>query len=612
MYGYHGKFLKVDLTENHISELPLDEEDLKKFIGGTSLSAKLIYDQVKKGLDPLSPESPLVFSTGPLTATSFPMVSRYAVSGISPLTGYWGEATSGGEFPFRLKESGYEGIIITGKANKPVYLHIDNGKAQIQEAAKLWGKDIYKTQQMIAEEINEKRMSVACIGPAGEKQIRYASVMNDQGRAAGRCGLGAVMGSKNLKAVVAVGNKRPDPADRAKLTELSKQANNIIRASMLTLAYREYGTMMYTDMGMILGDVPAKYFTKNVFPVEQVTSQTIRQNYSMGNYACLGCPIGCGREIKNFRKGIDSVDGPEYETLVAFGPLCMNFDLDSILYANHLCNANGLDTISAGVSIAYALYLAEQGVLNKKKAGLDLKWGDGKTVVKLLEMIIKQKGIGKMLSEGTLQMARELGRDEGEAAQVKGMEMPMHEGRAFHGLAVSYATGPRGACHLKGDYYTVDIGGGVPELGVGSTGNRLSSADTGERAAKFQSVKDLYDSLTLCKFSPAPLSLIGQALGAVTGWEYSPNDLLTAGDRSMTIKRAISNKLGLKRKDDKLPKICLQALKEGSTAGKTPDMNLLLKDYYQYRGWDWDTGRPTEQKLNDLGLGWIAEDFYKK
>ena len=610
MYGYHGKFLKVDLTDNRISEMPLAEDDLKKFIGGATLSARLIYDHVKKGLDPLSPESPLIFATGPLTATSFPMVSRYAVCGISPLTGYWGEATSGGEFPFRLKGSGYDGIFITGRANKPVYLHVDNGTARIRDAAKLWGKDIYETQKMIAQEVKNKGLSTACIGPAGERQIRYAAIMNDQGRAAGRCGMGALMGSKNLKAVVAGGNKRPDPADRSKLAELSKQANTLIRNNAMTFAYREYGTMMYTDMGMILSDVPAKYFTKNVFPVERVTSQKVRQTYLVENYACLGCPIGCGREVKNFRPGFDSVDGPEYETLAAFGPLCMNFDLDSIVYANHLCNANGLDTISAGVSIAYALYLAEQGVLTKKKAGIDLKWGDSKTIIQLLKMIINRKGIGKTLAEGTLRMARELGRDEGEAAQVKGMEMPMHEGRAFHGLAVSYATGPRGACHLKGDYYGVDIGGGVPDLGIITTGNRLSSVDTGERAAKFQSVKDLYDALTLCKFSPAPIPMIGQALGAITGWEYSPNDLLTAGDRSMNIKRAISNKLGLKRKDDKLPKICLQAHTEGSTAGKKPDMDLLLKDYYQYRQWDWNTGRPTEKKLNELDLGWIAKDLY--
>jgi aldehyde:ferredoxin oxidoreductase len=611
MNGYHGKFLEVDLTGNRITEMPLVEDDLKKFIGGATLSAKLIYNHVKKGMDPLSPESPLIFSTGPLTATSFPMVSRYAVCGISPLTGFWGEATSGGEFPFRLKGSGYDGIFITGRAAKPVYLQVENGTAQIKDAAALWGKDIYETQRMISEELKTKGLSTACIGPAGERQIRYSNIMNDAGRAAGRCGLGALMGSKNLKAVVAAGNKKPDPANRSKLTELSREAGTLIRNGMLTLAYREYGTMMYTDMGMILGDVPAKYFTKSVFPVEKVTGQAMRQAYTMGNYACLGCPIGCGREVKNFRPGLESVDGPEYETLAAFGPLCMNFDLDSIIYANHLCNANGLDTISAGVSIAYALYLAEQKVLTKKKTGLDLQWGDNKVIIQLLKMIINRRGIGKMLAEGTLRMARELGRDEGEAAQVKGMEMPMHEGRAFHGLAASYATGPRGACHLKGDYYGVDIGGGVPELGIMSTGNRLSSVDTGERAAKFQSVKDLYDALTLCKFSPVPVSMIGQALEAVTGWACDPNDLLTAGDRSITLKRAISNKLGLKRKDDKLPKICLQAHTEGSTAGKKPDMDLLLKDYYQYRGWDFKTGRPTEQKLKELELGWIAEDFYK-
>jgi aldehyde:ferredoxin oxidoreductase len=610
MYGYHGKFLEVDLTGNRISERPLQEEDLKLFIGGATLGARLVYDQVKKGMDPFAPESPLVFAAGPFTASSFPMVSRYAVCGISPLTGYWGEATSGGEFPFRLKGSGYDGIIITGRASKPVYLMVHNGEAQLKDATKLWGKDIYETQEMLKSQLQIQGLSTACIGPAGEKQLRYSCIMNDAGRAAGRCGLGAVMGSKNLKAVVVAGNKRPDPADRAKLTEASREATQVIRTGMLTLAYREYGTMMYTDMGMILGDVPAKYYTKQVFPVEKVTGQAVRQAYTVENYACLGCPIGCGREIKNFRPDLERVDGPEYETLAAFGPLCWNFDLDTIIYANHLCNANGLDTISAGVSIAYAFYLAEQKVLTKKKAGLDLKWGDGKAVITLLKMILNRRGIGKILAEGTLRMAREWGRDEGEAAQVKGMEIPMHDGRAFHGLAVSYATGPRGACHLKGDYYGVDLGGGVPELGVVSTGNRLSSADTGERAAKYQSIKDLYDALTLCKFSPVPITLIAKALTAITGWEYSPEDLLTAGNRSINLKRVISNKLGLKRKDDKLPKIVLMPPVEGSTAGTKPDMDLLLKDYYKYRKWDWNTGRPTKEALEETGLGWIIPDLY--
>ena len=241
-------------------------------------------------------------------------------------------------------------------------------RPEIREASKLWGKDIYKTQKMIAEEVKDKGASVACIGPAGERQIRYASVMNDEGRAAGRCGLGAVMGSQKSEGRGGRRQKKSGTGpSRSKLTELSKEANNIIRANMLTLAYREYGTMMYTDMGMILGDVPAKYFTKNVFPVDKVTSQTIRQNHSMGNYACLGCPIGFGREIKDFRTGLPSVDGPEYETLVAFGPLCMNFDLDSIIYANHLCNANGLDTISAGSPSPMPFIWPSKGCSTRKR-----------------------------------------------------------------------------------------------------------------------------------------------------------------------------------------------------------------------------------------------------
>ena len=335
----------------------------------------------------------------------------------------------------------------------------------------------------------------------------------------------------------------------------------------------------------------------------------LREKYPVENYACLGCPVGCGRVVKNFRKNLDTVDGPEYETAIAFGPLCMNFDLDSIIEANHLCNRYGMDTISAGVSIAYAMYLYEKKVLTKKKAGMEIKWGDAKTIVKLVKMIAEQKGIGKLLSQGTLRMAREFGRDEGEAAQIKGLEVPMHEGRAFHGLAISYATGPRGACHLKGDYYNVELGTAIPEYLI-LPGDRISSEGKAEGAAKYQSLKDLYDALTLCKFTSLTVTQICQMLSAITGWEVTPEELLEAGDRSVNIKRAISNKLGLTRKDDRLPKICLEVLNEGSTAGTLPDMDLLLKDYYSYRKWDWETGRPSKERLQELGMSQIADDLY--
>jgi aldehyde:ferredoxin oxidoreductase len=608
MNGYHGRFLDVNLETGTTEDLPVSEETLKKYIGGATLAAALIYDRVSKDLDPLSPQNPLVFSTGPLTGSPIPMVSRYVACGVSPLTGYWGEATSGGSFPFRLKGSGFDGIIFTGRSERPVYLYVKNGRAEIRDASQLWGKDSYETQRLIKEELGDDNVSVACIAAGGEKQIRYASIMNDEGRSAGRCGMGALMGSKNLKAVAAAGNSKPSIASPGDIQALAKQAVSAINGNMVSVAFREYGTLMYMDMGTMLGDVPAKYFTKTVFPVEKMTGEAFRQKYTIKNYACRGCPIGCGRLVKNFKPGLN-VDGPEYETAAAFGPLCMNTDLDSIVEANHLCNVHGLDTISAGVSIAYALYLYEQGVVDENTVGMKLEWGDSRAILKLVEMIVSQEGFGQILGQGTLAMARHFGRDEGEAAQVKGLELPMHDGRAFSGLAVSYATGPRGACHLKGDYYNVDLGNLVMEYMI-LPSDRFSADSKGESAAKFQSLKDLFDALTLCKFAPLTPTMICDILNGITGWDYTPDELMVAGDRSVNLKRAISSKRGLTREQDCLPEICLRPLDEGTTADLVPDMDKMLREYYAYRSWDWQTGRPTRQRLLDLGLTQAAEDLY--
>ena len=608
MKGYHGRFLEVDLSSQTTKDFPLSEDFCKKYIGGATMAAALIFDRIKPGTDPLSPENPIVMATGPFTGSSIPMVSRYAVAGISPLTGFWGEATSGGVFPFRLKGSGWDGLIISGKADTPVYLYLDGGKAEIRDATDIWGQDTYNTQKMVKETVGNNSVSVACIGPAGEKLIRYACIINDQGRAAGRCGMGALMGSKNLKAVVVSGNKKTEHANTKTLAELSKQAVKDIKGNLVSVAFREYGTLMYSDMAMVLGDAPVKYFSKSVFPVSKVTGQTLRQEYSVSNYACLGCPIGCGRAIKDFKPGLD-IDGPEYETAIAFGPLCMNTNFDSIIEANHLCNTYGIDTISAGVSIAYALYLYEKGVLDKDRVGFELKWGDGECILRLVQNIIDQEGIGTLLSKGTLNMARELGRDEGEAAQVKGLEMPMHEGRAFHGQAISYATNPRGACHLKGDYYNIDLGNMILEYMV-LPSDRMVSEGKGEPAAKFQSFKDLFDSLTLCKFSPVQPPQICDMLNAITGWEFSHEDLLAVGNRSINLKRAISNLQGVTRDHDKLPEICLVPLSEGTTDGVQPNMEVMLKEYYQYHGWDWESGKPAKDKLIELGLAQVADKLY--
>ena len=609
MYGYHGRFLEVDLTTRTTKDLSLSEDFLEQFIGGATLAAALVYDRVSPGMDPLGPDNPLVFATGPFTGTTIPMVSRYAVCGVSPYTGYWGEATSGGRFPFRLKGSGYDGLFIVGKADAPVYLYLDEGRAEIKDASEHWGKDSYQTQADIKAELDGDKISVACIGRAGEQMLGYACVINDAGLAAGRCGMGAVMGSKNLKAVAARGSLRPDSADPDKVKALAKEALDTINGNMVSLAFREYGTLMYTDMGMVLGDTPVRYFTRNVFPAGEVTGQSLRQAYVVENYACQGCPIGCGRKVKDFSSDLPVVDGPEYETAIAFGPLCLNTDWEPIIRANHLCNAHGIDTISAGVSIAYAFYLYDLGMLTKDQVGMELEWGDGQAVLKLVEMIIAQKGFGELLARGTLAMARELGRDEGEAAQVKGLEVPMHDGRAFQGLAVSYATSPRGACHLKGDYYNVELGGVIGEYAVMPM-ERLDPMGKGVMAAKYQSLKDIYDALTMCKFSPLMVGQICGVMKAITGWEFGPMDLLAAGDRSMNIKRAINIKLGVTREHDTLPEICRRPLEEGTTAGVEPALDMLLGDYYAHRGWDPETGKPTKEKLTELGLDNVAEDLY--
>ena len=610
MNGCYGKYLKIDLTTRQTEDVPISEADQNDFIGGATLAARLIYPFVKPGFDPLSPENPLVFAAGPFTGSNVPMVSRAAVCGISPATGLWGEATTGGKFPVRLKAVGYDAVMITGRADTSVYVTINDGTVEIKDAAHLWGKDIYETQALIKKE-SDARASAACIGAAGENGIHFATIMNDEGRAAGRCGMGALMGSKNLKALVVSGNQKARIANPAQLKSMIAEARDCIGSHGNTNAYKLYGTNFYLDLGMRLGDAPAKYFTKSVFPAAKLHGPAFRARYSMNNFACMGCPIGCGRVIKNFSDDIKQVDGPEYETVAAFGPLCMNFDIDSVVRANHLCNRHGMDTISAGVAIAFAMYLFEKGVLTRETAGMDIVWGDGGVVLSLVDLMIRQEGIGKLLSKGVKQMAAELGVDPEEAAHVKGLEIPMHDPRAYQGSALTYAVGPRGACHLKGSFYSLDAPGTEVGLDVGITfTDKNDPAQKGALSAKILWFCEIYNSLPLCQFSPMPASMIANALFFITGRSTGPMDLLTIGERSLNLKRAINNLLGVTRKDDKLPAIASRPLQEGATAGMEPDMDRMLREFYATCQWDWETGMPSQSRLNEAGLGWVAADLY--
>ena len=605
MNGYHGRYMDIDLENRKIQDLSLEENFYKKFIGGSTAAAALVFDRVHKGMDPLSPKNPLVMAVGPFTGTTIPMVSRFAVAGISPLTGYWGEATSGGKFPFRLKGSGFDGLIVTGKADKPVYIHMKEGRAEVKDAVHLWGKDIYETQKILKAELGEK-ISIACIGKAGENQVAYSCVMNDEGRAAGRCGFGALMGSKNLKAVVCEGKQKADVVSSEAISALNKAAIPALKGNPIALALHEFGTAMYTTAGMALGDVPSHYFTKSVFPAEKIDGLAMRTKYDVSSYSCQGCVVGCGRIVKDVAPDLPKVDGPEYETMASLGPMCGSFDLESIIRANHLCNMHGIDTISAGVSIAYAMYLFEKGVIDEAKTGLALKWGNESAILKLLEMIVNKEGFGELVGRGTLAMARELGRDEGEAAQVKGLEIPMHDPRAFAGQALCYATGPRGACHLKGDYLMVEAGIPIEEYGI-IPGDRFATDRAKvESAAKLQAYKELFNSLAMCIMAPAPPSLVCGYLNAITGWDMTPETLLQTGMRSLAIKRAVSNKMGLDASQDKLPAIVTTAITEGATSGVTFPIEEMVQAYYEIMEWDPATGKPRKEKLMELGLENIA------
>ncbi|MEM4675315.1 MAG: aldehyde ferredoxin oxidoreductase C-terminal domain-containing protein, partial [Nitrososphaerota archaeon] len=447
---------------------------------------------------------------------------------------------------------------------------------------------------------------VACIGIGGENKVKYASIMNDEGRAAGRCGLGAVMGAKKLKAVAAVGSARAEIANEDMLKSLVDFHRLLMEASPFYHLLKEFGTYGYLDMAFEIGDAPTRYFTRALFPIEKISSALFKDKYMVRNYACYGCPVACGKIVEYNKRGVKEIDTPEYETMVAFGPLLEHYDLDAILYANHLCNVYGIDTISAGVSIAFAFYLYEKGVIKKKDAGMKLEWGNSETIIKLIGMIAKREGIGNILAEGTKGMAEHFKVNPEEAANVKGLEIPMHDPRAFFGQALSYATGNRGACHLRGDFYEVDLGvGAIPELNILQM-DRFTLEGRVDAVVKYQDVREVYDSLILCKFSSATLTMVCDFLNAITGWDYTPESIRKTGERIFNIKRALNNKFGVTRQHDKLPKIAITPLEEGSTAGKTPNMEVLLKEYYKFRKWDWETGKPTKEKLEELGLGDIA------
>ncbi|MBC7109953.1 MAG: aldehyde ferredoxin oxidoreductase family protein [Archaeoglobi archaeon] len=613
MYGYMGKLLRVDLTRNEIREEELKEELAKKFIGGSGLSAKIIYDELPNPaeVDPLSPENILIFMTGPLVGVRVPNSGRHSVCAKSPLTGIWGEANSGGTWGVEFKKTGYDGIIITGKAEKPVYLWIHEGGVEIRDASHLWGKDTFETDEILKEETDKKAVT-ASIGPSGEKLVKIAAVMNDgkDARAAGRTGMGAVMGSKNLKAIAVRGDKEIPVYDEERLKELTKDLGKMIAEKAERMG--KYGTANIVIMVEEIGDLPIKNWLQGrwVDGAEKLSGERMAETILKRRYFCKNCVIGCGRivEIQEGKWKLEEQAGPEYETIGAFGSMCLVDDLGAVSKLNEICNRYGIDTISAGSIVAFAMEAYEKGILKESDIGFPLKWGDADAAVRLTEMIAKKEGIGALLSEGVRRAAEKLGGLALEMAiHSKGLELPMHDPRAYSSIAVAYATSNRGACHLQGLTHPLEGRLVIPELGYSEPLDRFEVKGKGIMSAKMQNLMAMFDSLTLCKFlifGGITVRHLVDWLNATTGWNFTVEEFLKTGERIYNIKRMFNVKCGVSRKDDTMPlRVLTHKRGEGGSAEHLPAWNIMLSEYYEFRGWD-EMGIPKEEKLRELGLEW--------
>lgn len=601
--GYQGTILRVDLSRGTLQDEPLNLTYARDFIGGSGLAARYLYDMVDDQTDPLGPDNPLIFMTGPMVGTSMPSAGRYSVCALSPITGIWGEANAGGFFGPALRFAGYDGIIITGAATHPAWLSIAGGDAVLHEADNLWGLDTYETQDRIQGQYGDPRMRVVCIGPAGEHRAKMAALINDHGRAAGRTGLGAVMGAKRLKAIGVTGRADVPIADPGAMQSIVREVIQHSSEDIATMSLRLAGTAGYWDMGLMYGDVPIRYFQQGEWePAEHLSGVTMSERYQTRTTACYRCPIACGRETRAPSYGADKVDGPEYETVAALGSLLMVDDLEAVIYAGHLCNRYGLDTISTGVTIGLACEMTARGILGPDQTGgLEVRYGDAAMIHRLIDMMAHREGFGNLLAEGADRLAEAFG-VPGLAATVNGLEVPMHDSRAFSGMAPVYALSPRGACHMQGDMYAVDIGQGPPvELGV-MPGDRFADDEAkGRTAARQQAWRTLYNAMTLCQFQNPGVGLIVRALQAITGRFLDEASLLAAGMRILTLKRLINLRRGLSRADEVLPDVLTRAL-DGPTEGHTPDLDRLLAGAYDELGWDLDTGEPLPKSRASLGL----------
>jgi aldehyde:ferredoxin oxidoreductase len=593
MDGYMGQILFVNLNKETVENRPFPDDLKRSYLGGRGLGIKLLADSFDKLGDPLGETNMLVIAAGPLTGTAIPMGSRYSVATKSPLTGTITSANSGGMFGWKMKKAGFDAVVVTGKAKTPKYILLNNGKAELRDASAYWGKTTTETTEGIQRELNDNGMKICCIGPAGEKLSRIACIINDKYRAAGRGGVGAVMGSKNLKAIAATGDIKIEVADPERVKTVAQELVVKAKENGIANALHDYGTAVLVNIINQNYILPVNNFQTNYMATaEKVSGEEMAKTILKSPKGCFNCVIKCGRATEV--NGKES-EGPEYETAWSLGPDCGVDDLGTVKRANDLCNELGLDTISAGATIACAMEMSQRGYIKD-----DIKFGDGEAVVELIRKMGHRQGTGNELAEGSYRFAEKYGHPE-LSMSVKKQEMPAYDARGLQGHGLEYATSVRGGCHVHGYMVAPEVLGSPQKLDPYTSDGKATWTKI------FQDLTATIDSSGMCLFSSFPFGApeYAAALSAVTGFDIDSNEVLRIGERVWNLSKLMNLKLGFTKDDDTLPKRLLnEKLALGAPKGRVWEREPLLDEYYKERGWD-PAGVPTPEKLKELGLNFL-------
>lgn len=621
-FGYAGRVLRVNLSKGKIAIQELEKDLASRFLGGRGFNSKRLFEEIPRGLDPLSPENKLMFATGPLVGTMFPTASRFNVSARSPLTGIFGDSNAGGHFAAEMKYAGYDQIIIEGGSPQPVYIFVDDDVVRIEDARHLWGKDVYEADKILREDLKDNNVRTAIVGPAAENGVKFAGIFADLMRAAARTGMGTVMASKRLKALVLRGSGPVEVADPESFMKISEEIEDAIYRHPQYWPRVKMGTTRILTPVNEMGFLPTRHFTEGVFEhASDVSGERLAEEYNVKSRGCFSCNIPCSRfyKVQEGRFSGLKGEGPEYEALSAFTARVGNGDLALALKANDMANKLGLDVLTTAECISWAMECHAKGWLSKEKAdGLNLSWGNGETILTLIEMIARREGLGDVLADGVRAASQKLGFGEEIAMHIKGLEMIQADPRGLKGYGLGFAVASRGGDHLRAEPFielSDDPKRGMELFGVPEATRRLEWRGKGKLVSYFENWCAVIDALEVCKniaenMEVLPFAKATEAIRAATGFDLDMKAVAQVGERIVNIERAFLVREGITRKDDTMPSRFLrEPFTTGNSKGSVFELEPMLNEYYTERGWDMRTGIPTREKLRELDLDYVADEI---